>query len=58
MSLDNHPRPYVQGGVKLDWEHNYYTTVTGERSGGHSYSRPHDSHSENGQQSAHQAEIK
>ena len=29
-----------------------------ERSGKHSYSRPHDSHSGHEQQSAHQAEIK
>ena len=49
MSLDNHPRPYVQGGVKLDWEHKSHTAVTGEQSGGHSYSEPHDSCSEHGQ---------
>ena len=58
MSLDNHPRPYVQGGVKLDWEHKNYITAAGEQSGGHSYLKPHDPCSEHGQWSAHQAEIK
>ena len=49
MSLDNRPQPYVQGGVKLDWEHKNYITAAGEQSGGHSYLRPHDSCSEHGQ---------